>query len=47
MIFFNVFLFYQDNTSLVWSAIHTLRQDFLQEVQRLDQNVIDLFTIAN
>ena len=47
MIFFNVFLFYQDNTSLVWGAIHNLRQDFLQEVHRLDQKVIELFISAN
>ena len=46
-VYFNVFLFYQDNTSLVWGAIHTLRQEFLQEIHRLDQKVIGLFTTAN
>ena len=40
MLSFIVFLFYQDNTSLVWGAIQTFKQEFLQEVHRLDQKVI-------
>ena len=47
MMFFNHFLFYQDNTSLVWGAIQTFKQEFLHEVHRLDQKVIELFTSAN
>ncbi|XP_015779159.1 PREDICTED: collagen alpha-1(VI) chain-like [Acropora digitifera] len=31
-----------DNTSLVWGAIQTFKQEFLQEVHRLDQKIANI-----